>query len=100
MKTKKIKVKKVAAAPYTTAKPAPKKKAVNPLVEKRSKNFGIGRLWIQLPLSLQGNLFENNFYFVNQTDKKSLGKHGIWHPCFYMFFFKRNLNQAMVLKIS
>lgn len=44
MKTKKIKVKKVAAAPYTTAKPAPKKKAVNPLVEKRSKNFGIGRL--------------------------------------------------------
>merc|ERR1712071_191015 len=42
MKTKKIKVKKVAAAPYTTAKPAQKKKAVNPLVEKRSKNFGIG----------------------------------------------------------
>merc|ERR1712071_297585 len=42
MKTKKIKVKKVAAAPYTTAKPAQKKKAVNPLVEKRSKNLGIG----------------------------------------------------------
>ncbi|XP_002154604.2 large ribosomal subunit protein eL8 isoform X1 [Hydra vulgaris] len=41
-KTKKVKVKKVAAAPYqTTAKPTPKK-IVNVLVEKRPKNFGIG----------------------------------------------------------
>merc|ERR1712212_216436 len=41
-KVKKIKVKKVAAAPYTQAsKPTPKK-AVNVLIEKRPKNFGIG----------------------------------------------------------
>jgi len=42
MKTKKIKVKKVAAAPYSTAKSQPKKKVINPLIEKRPKNFGIG----------------------------------------------------------
>lgn len=41
-KTKKVKVKKVAAAPYQTSKPAPKK-ATNTLIEKRPKNFGIGR---------------------------------------------------------
>ncbi|XP_057289659.1 60S ribosomal protein L7a-like [Hydractinia symbiolongicarpus] len=40
-KTKKVKVKKVAAAPYQTSKPAPKK-ATNTLIEKRPKNFGIG----------------------------------------------------------
>merc|ERR1711890_222640 len=41
-KVKKIKVKKVAPAPYTqVAKPTPKK-AVNVLIEKRAKNFGIG----------------------------------------------------------
>lgn len=37
------KVKKVAPAPYTTSKPAPKK-VVNPLIEKRPRNFGIGKL--------------------------------------------------------
>ena len=37
------KVKKVAPAPYTTSKPAPKK-VVNPLIEKRPRNFGIGEL--------------------------------------------------------
>merc|ERR1711993_57500 len=42
MKTKKIKVKKVAAAPYSTAKSQPKKEVINPLIEKRPKNFGIG----------------------------------------------------------
>ena len=36
-------VKKVAPAPYTTSKPAPKK-VVNPLIEKRPRNFGIGEL--------------------------------------------------------
>merc|ERR1711894_115176 len=42
MGVKKIKVKKVAPAPYTQAsKPTPKK-AVNVLIEKRPKNFGIG----------------------------------------------------------
>merc|ERR1712198_520862 len=40
-KTKKVKVKKVAAAPYQTSKPTPKK-AVNVLIERRPKNFGIG----------------------------------------------------------
>merc|ERR1712038_1916233 len=40
-KTKKVKVKKVAAAPYQTSKPAPKK-SVNVLIERRPKNFGIG----------------------------------------------------------
>merc|ERR1712126_488443 len=41
-KVKKIKVKKVAPAPYTqVSKPTPKK-AVNVLIEKRPKNFGIG----------------------------------------------------------
>merc|ERR1711881_836621 len=41
-KSKKIKAKKVAPAPYTQAsKPTPKK-AVNVLIEKRPKNFGIG----------------------------------------------------------
>merc|ERR1711915_1066648 len=35
------KVKKVAPAPYQTSKPTPKK-AVNVLLEKRPKNFGIG----------------------------------------------------------
>merc|ERR1712121_271256 len=35
------KVKKVPAAPYQTSKPTPKK-AVNVLIEKRPKNFGIG----------------------------------------------------------
>ena len=42
-KTKKVpKSKKVAPAPYPTAKQAPKKVA-NPLFEKRPKNFGIGK---------------------------------------------------------
>ncbi|XP_065068387.1 large ribosomal subunit protein eL8-like [Rhopilema esculentum] len=41
-KSKKIKVKKVAAAPYTTSKVPVKKKVINPLIEKRPKNFGIG----------------------------------------------------------
>lgn len=36
-------VKKVAPAPYTTSKPAPKK-VVNPLIEKRPRNFGIGKM--------------------------------------------------------
>ena len=45
MKTKKVKVKKTAAAPYSAAKAQPKKKAVNPLIEKRPKNFGIGMLY-------------------------------------------------------
>ena len=36
------KVKKVAPAPYTTSKPVPKK-VVNPLIEKRPRNFGIGK---------------------------------------------------------
>jgi len=41
-KSKKVKVKRVAPAPYQqTAKPTPKK-AVNVLIEKRPKNFGIG----------------------------------------------------------
>ncbi|XP_020917562.1 60S ribosomal protein L7a [Exaiptasia diaphana] len=40
-KTKRVKVKKVAPAPYATSKPVPKK-TVNPLIEKRPKNFGIG----------------------------------------------------------
>merc|ERR1712038_482473 len=40
-KTKKVKVKKVAAAPYQTSKPTPKK-VVNVLIERRSRNFGIG----------------------------------------------------------
>merc|ERR1712142_1048505 len=41
-KVKKIKVKKVAPAPYTqVSKPTPKK-AVNVLIEKRPRNFGIG----------------------------------------------------------
>merc|ERR1712212_510123 len=41
-KSKKVKVKRVAPAPYQqAAKPAPKK-AVNVLIEKRPKNFGIG----------------------------------------------------------
>merc|ERR1712142_1144602 len=42
-KTKKVKVKtkKVAPAPYQTSKPTPKK-AVNVLIEKRPRNFGIG----------------------------------------------------------
>merc|ERR1712018_642058 len=41
-KSKKIKAKKVAPAPYTQAsKPTPKK-AVNVLIEKRPKNFAIG----------------------------------------------------------
>merc|ERR1711988_1628617 len=39
-KVKRVK-KKVAPAPYTAAKAAPKK-VVNPLIEKRPKNFGIG----------------------------------------------------------
>merc|ERR1712038_1248787 len=40
-KTKKVKVKKVAAAPYQTSKPTPKK-VVNVLIERRPRNFGIG----------------------------------------------------------
>jgi len=40
-KTKKVKVKKTATAPYQTSKPTPKK-AVNVLIERRPKNFGIG----------------------------------------------------------
>lgn len=44
-KVKKVK-KKVAPAPYTASKPQPKK-TVNPLLEKRPKNFGIGMV---LPL--------------------------------------------------
>ena len=41
-KSKKVKVKKVAPAPYTQASKAAPKKAVNVLIEKRPKNFGIG----------------------------------------------------------
>merc|ERR1711872_1089714 len=41
-KVKKIKVKKVAPAPYTQVSKAAPKKAVNVLIEKRPKNFGIG----------------------------------------------------------
>jgi hypothetical protein len=33
--------KKVASAPFSSAKKAPKK-AKNPVIEKRTKNFGIG----------------------------------------------------------
>lgn len=40
-KTKRVK--KVAPAPYTTSKPVPKK-VVNPLIEKRPRNFGIGKM--------------------------------------------------------
>ncbi|EDO47245.1 predicted protein [Nematostella vectensis] len=40
-KTKRVKVKKVAAPPYAAAKAVPKK-TVNPLIEKRPRNFGIG----------------------------------------------------------
>lgn len=36
------KAKKVAAAPLVTKKPPPPKKIVNPLFEKRPRNFGIG----------------------------------------------------------
>ena len=32
----------MAPAPYTTSKPVPKK-VVNPLIEKRPRNFGIGK---------------------------------------------------------
>ena len=42
MQPKVKKVKKVAPAPYTTSKPVPKK-VVNPLIEKRPRNFGIGK---------------------------------------------------------
>ena len=39
-------VKKVAPAPYTASKPAPKK-VVNPLIEKRPRNYGIGKFLIK-----------------------------------------------------
>ena len=42
MQPKVKKVKKVAPAPYTTSKPVPKK-VINPLIEKRPRNFGIGK---------------------------------------------------------
>ena len=36
--------KKIAAAPLVTKKPPPPKKVVNPLFEKRPRNFGIGEI--------------------------------------------------------
>lgn len=40
---KKGKKKKVAAAPSVAKKAIETKKAVNPLIEKRPRNFGIGK---------------------------------------------------------
>jgi hypothetical protein len=65
-KTKRVKVKKVAPAPYAAAKPVPKK-TVNPLIEKRPKNFGIGMctfLSLFMPFQTLTFISNNNYQLL------------------------------------
>lgn len=53
--------KKVAAAPLVAKKAAEPKKVVNPLLEKRPRNFGIGKqlhldIYVCLSLQVHNNL--------------------------------------------
>ena len=54
----------MAPAPYTTSKPVPKK-VVNPLIEKRPRNFGIGKI-IALIIFFKNNIQNDiiKFYLV------------------------------------